>query len=87
MLGNFVTEDCKKFKSSFIGFCVRSHVHFYKILVKLNKLIILCLCLQVYGCSQFYGDFVVDNMGWALVNWDPNSTDGWVVPVYPFIDN
>ncbi|XP_053376524.1 zinc finger CCHC domain-containing protein 8-like [Mercenaria mercenaria] len=36
----------------------------------------------IIGCSQFYRDFIVDTLGWPLVEYNPSLTESWDIPVY-----
>jgi len=33
---------------------------------------------MVIGCSHYYQSFVMDIMGWPLVDYEPTKTDGWI---------
>ncbi|KAL3856467.1 hypothetical protein ACJMK2_011221 [Sinanodonta woodiana] len=36
----------------------------------------------IIGSTQCYRDFLIDTMGWPLVEYNPSLTDSWVVPKY-----
>ncbi|XP_013403801.1 uncharacterized protein LOC106169056 [Lingula anatina] len=36
----------------------------------------------VVGCSQYHSDFLIDQMGWPLIEDKPELTDGWDIPHY-----
>ena len=38
---------------------------------------------QIIGCSQFHQYFLIDTLGWPLVNFNPSLTDSWEIPKYP----
>ncbi|KAL5016700.1 hypothetical protein ScPMuIL_006289 [Solemya velum] len=36
----------------------------------------------IVGNAQFHKNFLVDTLGWPLVNLDPGMTEGWYAPMY-----
>ena len=38
---------------------------------------------QAINCTQLYKDFIVDAMGWSLVEGNPSLSEGWEPPLYP----
>ncbi|KAK3609011.1 hypothetical protein CHS0354_019825 [Potamilus streckersoni] len=36
----------------------------------------------IIGSAHCYRDFLMDSMGWPLVEYNPSLTDSWVVPMY-----
>ncbi|KAL4224071.1 Zinc finger CCHC domain-containing protein 8 [Mactra antiquata] len=39
----------------------------------------------IIGCTQFYNHFVIDTLGWPLVEYNPSLTESWDIPVYELI--
>jgi len=37
----------------------------------------------VIGSCQFYGGFIIDPLGWPLIEYNPALSDGWLIPTYP----
>lgn len=36
----------------------------------------------IIGCSQFHQYFLIDTLGWPLVNFNPSLTDSWEIPKF-----
>lgn len=47
-----------------------------------GNLIIICFYYKILGNAQFHQNFLVDTLGWPLVNLDPGLTEGWFAPTY-----
>jgi hypothetical protein len=42
----------------------------------------LCDSATVIGACQYYGLFIVDTVGWPLIEYNPSMSEGWQIPKY-----